>query len=37
MTAQEAIQKIRQISASSDLEDDYVKLRLIEAVLKEVQ
>ena len=28
--------KIRRIAESSNLEDDYVKLRLIEAVLKEI-
>ena len=36
MTAQEAIAKIRSIVELSDLEDDDEKLRLIEAVLKEI-
>ena len=36
MTAQEAIEKIREIVDESDLEDDYEKLREIEAVLKEI-
>ena len=36
MTAQEAIEKIREIVDES-LEDDYEKLRLIEAVLKEIR
>ena len=37
MTAQEALEKIREIVDASDLEDDYEKLRQVEAVLKEVQ
>ena len=37
MTAQEAIEKIREIVQESDLEDDYEKLRLIWAVCKELQ
>ena len=37
MTAQEAIEKIREIVAESDLEDDDEKLREIEAVLKELE
>ena len=37
MTAQEAIEKIRGIVDASDLEDDYEKLRLIAAVLKELE
>ena len=36
MTAQEAIEKIREIVEVSDLEDDYEKLRQVEAVLKEL-
>ena len=36
MNTQEAIEKIRLIVAESDLEDDDEKLRLIEAVLKEL-
>ncbi len=37
MSAHEAIEKIRDIVAKSDLEDDYEKLRQIQAVLKEIQ
>ena len=37
MTAQEAIEKIREIVDDSDLEDDYEKLREIQAVLKEIE
>ena len=37
MTAQEAIEKIREIVEESDLEDDYEKLREIQAVLKEIE
>ena len=37
MTAPEAIAKIMEIVSPSNLEDDYEKLRQIEAVLREVQ
>ena len=37
MTGREAIAKIRSIVELSDLEDDYEKLRLIQAVLKELE
>ena len=36
MSAQEAIEKIREIVEASDLEDDYEKLRLIQVVLDEI-
>ena len=36
MTSQEAIEKIREIVAESDLEDDDEKLREIQDVLDEV-
>ena len=37
MTAQEAIEKIREIVELSNPEDDYEKLREIQAVLKEIE
>ena len=37
MTAQEAIEKIRDIVDASDLEDDYEKARQIWAVLAEIK
>ena len=37
MTAQDAIEKIREIVADSNREDDYEKLRQIDAVLKELK
>ena len=36
MTPQEAIEKIREIVAALSMEDNHEKLRLIEAVLKEI-
>ena len=37
MTAQEALEKIREIVDRSNEEDDYEKLRLIDMVLKELK
>ena len=37
MTAKEAIEKIREIVDASNLEDDYEKLRQVEAVLREIK
>ena len=37
MSAQEAIEKIRDIVDASNLEDDYEKLRQVEAVLREIK
>ena len=36
MTAQDAIEKIREIVELSNVEDDFEKLREIQAVLKEL-
>ena len=37
MTAQEAIEKIREIVQESNLEDDYEKLREVQEVLHELE
>ena len=37
MTAQEAIEKIREIVQESNLEDDYEKLREVQEVLDELE